>query len=97
MAIKGVKTIAEYAIREWMKEQNFVMEYFELIVIDNTGTLTDRHGESLILTYDPSTKTVQPEEDQEHHPEQAIAPGIAKLREIVDAATNCHQKEEPRC
>lgn len=30
MAIKGCKSIAEYAIRRWLDEQGFAMEYFEL-------------------------------------------------------------------
>ena len=37
MAIKGAKTIAEYAIRKWLSEQGFVMEYFSLSMEENRG------------------------------------------------------------
>lgn len=30
MAIKGAKTIAEYAVRKWLSEQGFVMGYHGL-------------------------------------------------------------------
>ena len=44
MAIKGCKTIAEYAIRRWLENNNFAMQYFELEMSGNEGTVTDRAG-----------------------------------------------------
>lgn len=58
MAIKGAKTIAEYAIRKWMQDQNFVMSCFELNVNGNEGTVCDRNGDSLTLVYDINSKSV---------------------------------------
>lgn len=58
MVIKGARTIAEYAIRRWMEEQGFVMEYFTLVMDGNEGKLEDRQGDSLILVYDGVTRSV---------------------------------------
>ena len=48
MAIKGAKTIAEYAIRKWLENEGFVMECFQ---IDFTGEceaiIRDGQGDSL--------------------------------------------------
>ena len=57
MAIKGAKTIAEYAIRKWLSEQGFVMEYFSLSMEENRGTLTDGNNDTLTLVYDKDTKS----------------------------------------
>ncbi len=62
MAIKRAKTISEYAIRRWLTEQNFAMEYFTLTINGNEGTLEDRAGESMILVYDPGEKMVHVKE-----------------------------------
>ncbi|MEY8429255.1 hypothetical protein AALC75_01840 [Lachnospiraceae bacterium 48-42] len=62
MAIKGAKTIAEYAIRKWLEEQNFAMEYFSLSMDGNRADLTDRRGESMTLVYRPETRSVHIEE-----------------------------------
>lgn len=56
--VKGAKSIAEYAIRKWLLNQGFVMEYFELEVKDNEGLIKDRNGDSMVLVFDPITKTV---------------------------------------
>ena len=56
--IKGAKSIAEYAIRKWLQGQGFVMEYFELTVSGNIGTLTDRAGEQMTLVYDSNSREV---------------------------------------
>lgn len=56
--VKGSKSIAEYAIRKWLFEQNFAMEYFQLSMDGNRSTLTDQNGESLTLVYDPGSRTV---------------------------------------
>ncbi len=58
VAIKGCKTIAEYAIRKWLKEEGFALAFFPLEMNGNEGKLTDIQGNSLILTYDPSEKLV---------------------------------------
>lgn len=52
MAVKGCKTIAEYAIRKWLQDREFVMNYFKLQMFGNSGTLTDRNGETLTLVYE---------------------------------------------
>lgn len=56
--IKGAKSIAEYAIRKWLSEQNFVMEFFKLSMEGNKGILTDQTGESMALIYDAGSKSV---------------------------------------
>lgn len=56
--IKGAKSIAEYAIRKWLLEQNFVMEFFKLSMEGNKGILTDQTGESMALVYDAGSKSV---------------------------------------
>ena len=63
MVIKGARTIAEYAIRRWMEEQGFVMEYFTLVMDGNEGKLEDRQGDSLILVYDGATRSVHVKEE----------------------------------
>lgn len=52
------KSIAEYAIRKWLSEQDFATEHFTLEMDGNEGTLTDINGERLVLCYDPHTKSV---------------------------------------
>lgn len=56
--IKGAKSIAEYAIRKWLQDQNFVMSCFELTMNGNEAVLTDRNNDTLTLVYDSSSKTV---------------------------------------
>ncbi len=63
MAIKGAKTIAEYAIRKWLREQGFVLGPFILNMNGNEGILTDCKGEKLTLIYDPASKSVRIKED----------------------------------
>lgn len=63
MAIKGAKTIAEYAIRKWLESQNFAMECFKLSMDGNNGVLTDNNGDTLILAYDNGTRSVYEKED----------------------------------
>lgn len=59
MAIKGAKTIAEYAIRRWLEENHFDMEWFELNMHGNEAILTDRVGSKLHLRYDNQTRLVE--------------------------------------
>ena len=56
--IKGAKSIAEYAIRKWLLEQNFVLECFTLTMYGSKGILTDQTGDSMTLVYDSSEKHV---------------------------------------
>lgn len=58
MAIRGAKTIAEYAIRRWLMGQKFDMECFTLTMDGNAGTLKDNQGDSLTIVYDPVTREV---------------------------------------
>lgn len=56
--IKGAKTIAEYVIRKWLQDQNFVMSNFELAVNGNEAVLTDKNNDTMTLVYDSASKTV---------------------------------------
>lgn len=56
--IKGAKSIAEYAIRKWLHDQNFVMSCFNLEIKGNEGILTDKNSDAMTLVYDSSSKTV---------------------------------------
>lgn len=58
MAIKGAKTIAEFAIRQWMEEHHFVMECFTLSMNGNKGIIKDGTNDTLTVIYDPGTKQV---------------------------------------
>lgn len=58
MSVKGAKSIAEYAIRSWLKTQNFNMNYFKLCMEGKEGTLKDQAGESMVLVYDPDSRSV---------------------------------------
>lgn len=58
MSDKRSKTIAEYAIRKWLENEGFQMEYFRLKVIGNLGIVIDSRGDKLILCYDPETHAV---------------------------------------
>ena len=49
--VKGAKTIAEYAIRKWLQDHEFEMDYFELKVDGNTGIVTDMNIERMFLIY----------------------------------------------
>lgn len=62
MAIKGCKTIAEYAIRKWMQEQGFLEMFFTLRMKGHVGFLEDLSGDSLRIVYDERTKRVYVEE-----------------------------------
>lgn len=56
--IKGAKTIAEYAIRKWLQQNNFDMQYFILKMEGNRGILEDANNDTMILTYDQDTGNV---------------------------------------
>ena len=62
-AIKEARTIAEYAIRRWLLNQGFAMEFFKLSMDGDKGYLEDRNGDMLVLVYDGLTKSVYVDED----------------------------------
>ena len=63
MSDRQSKTIAEYAVRRWLMNQGFVMDYFTLTMDGNKATLKDRNGDTLTLVYDSHTKSVYEQED----------------------------------
>lgn len=56
--ITGAKSIAEYAIRKWLQDQNFVMSEFELAISKNKGIVKDKNGDSITLIYDSVSRSV---------------------------------------
>lgn len=58
MAIRGAKSIAEYAIRKWLEQEGFAVEHFELVFNKNEAIVMDSEGQSIRLVYDPAYKTV---------------------------------------
>lgn len=56
--IKGARTIAEYAIKKWLQDENFVMSEFEVVISGEQGTVKDKNGDSITLVYDSDSKTV---------------------------------------
>ena len=59
MAIKGAKSVAEYAFRKWI-EKEVNPDYFTLDINGHEAILRDRNGDTLRLVYDPVYKTVFP-------------------------------------
>ena len=60
--IKGVKTIAQYKIMQFIN-QNFYPETLEIELIDGqTVKGTDRTGESMIFRWNEEKKTVETED-----------------------------------
>ena len=60
--IKGSRTIAEYAIRKWLQDQNFVMSCFKLEITGNEATITYSNNDTMTLVYDSSLNTVYAKE-----------------------------------
>lgn len=58
MAVKGAKSIAEYAVQKWLQSQNFAMDYFELTMNGNEAEIRDRCGDAMTLVYDSDAKVV---------------------------------------
>lgn len=56
--IRGSRSIAEYAIKKWLQDENFVMSNFDLIVSGNEAVLKDMNGDSITLVYDSDSKSV---------------------------------------
>ncbi len=61
--VDGAKSIAEYAVRRWLLNQGFIMNYFTLTMDGNKALLEDRNGDKLTLVYDGNTKSVHAQED----------------------------------
>lgn len=60
---RGIKSIAEYAVRRWMAEQGLSYENFTLAMNGTCATITDSNGDTLHLRYDGHSKSVLIEED----------------------------------
>lgn len=61
--IRGIKSIAEYAVRGWMAEQGLSYKNFTLAMNGTRATITDSNGDTLRLRYDGCSKSVLVEED----------------------------------
>lgn len=61
--MKGCKTIAEYAINKWMKDNGFVTGYFTVEMCGNKAVITDKTGDSMKIYYNIETKKVEEEDD----------------------------------
>lgn len=57
--MSGCKTIAEYAIKKWMEDNEFVMSEFSVEITGNEATITDRTGDSMMVRYNQETKRVE--------------------------------------
>lgn len=62
--MSGCKTIAEYAVKKWMKDNGFVMDWFTVTMNGNEAEITDRTGDKMIVCYEPKTKSVNPKEQE---------------------------------
>ncbi len=62
MVIRKSGSIAEYAIRKWLLEQNFAMSRFALTMNGKRGILTDSNGDTLTLVYDSESGSVYAED-----------------------------------
>lgn len=59
--VKGAKTIAEYAIRKWMDEMGFAMEFFKLEMAEpHQAVIMDQNGDQMKVVYDPENRSVFP-------------------------------------
>lgn len=59
--VDGAKSIAEYAVRRWLLNQGFAMNYFTLNMEGNKGVLEDKNGDKITLVYDGKTGSVYAE------------------------------------
>lgn len=61
MSVRGAKTIAEYAIRTYLEQEGFAMDYFLFKMTGpQEGELKDRNGDVMKFVYNPATRTVIP-------------------------------------
>ncbi len=57
--IRGTKTIAEFAIRNWMDKKGLISECFQFEMIGpREAEIRDLNGDKLRLVYDPDTRLV---------------------------------------
>lgn len=49
--MKGIKTIAEYAILKWMEQEGFVRECFSIEFNGNEAVITDSENCTMKLIY----------------------------------------------
>lgn len=63
MAVKGAKTIAEYAIRKWLESGELEPGRFDLVMTgQREAVIRDGNGDEMYLEYDPVSKMVIPAE-----------------------------------
>lgn len=58
MAIKGAKTIAEFAFRKFLESEGIDLEWFNLKVVGDEAVLTDGDLDTIKLKYDRQTHEV---------------------------------------
>lgn len=58
MRLKRSRTIAEYVIRKFLKENHIDTNWFHLEMNGNEAVLTDRMGDRIKLKYDRATHEV---------------------------------------
>lgn len=57
--MKCCKTIAEYAIKKWMEDNEFVMSEFSVEITGNEATITDRTGDGMRVRYSQEAKRAE--------------------------------------
>lgn len=63
MAVKGARTIAEYAIRKWLESGELEPGRFDLVMIgQREAVIRNGNGDEMYLEYDPVSKMVIPTE-----------------------------------
>lgn len=60
--ISGCKSIAEYAIKKWMEDNNLDVDLFTVRMDGNMAEVIDLSGDIVLLVYDPGTKLVSCDE-----------------------------------
>ena len=59
MAVKGAKTIAQYAIMRWLEREGFVLDCFRLdFTSEYEAIVMDSTGDRLRVVYDKTSKVV---------------------------------------
>ena len=58
MAMKKVKSFAEYAVKQWMADKGMFEEDFSVLMNGREAVLTDPNGDSVTLVYDSHQKVV---------------------------------------
>lgn len=57
--MKGCKTIPEFVIKKWMKDNGFVLSEFLVEMSGNTAKISDKTGDSMEVYYNPEHKSVE--------------------------------------